>query len=149
MNWTWLVVAGLPALTLTKSHTDPFFRSQLNATYTIVVTNTGDSPTVGVQTVTDTVPAGLTLVSMAGAGWTCVGNVCTRSDALAVGASYPPITVTVNVAPDATSPQVNLAQPNTDATVPDSTTIVSARPGYRYVAKVPREDRTMRVRRDA
>jgi hypothetical protein len=33
--------------------------------------------------------------------------------------------------------------------VPDSTTIVSARPGYRYVAKVPREDRTMRVRRDA
>lgn len=147
MNWTWLVVAGLPALTLTKSHTDPFFQGQLNATYTIVVTNTGDSPTVGVQTVTDTVPAGLTLVSMAGAGWTCVGNVCTRSDALAVGASYPPITVTVNVAASAASPQVNLAQPNTDATVPDSTTIVPARAGYRYIAKVVPETRTMRVPR--
>ncbi len=34
-------------------------------------------------------------------------NSCTRSDVLAAGASYPAITVTVDVASDATSPQVN------------------------------------------
>ena len=46
---------------------------------------------------------------MAGAGWgvRSTRNYCTRSNALAGGASYPPITATVDVAADATSPQVN------------------------------------------
>src|SRR5207244_1965377 len=58
---------------------------------------------------TDTLPSGLTLVSMAGTGWACVTSTstCTRSDALAGGASYPLIPVTVNVSATATSPQVN------------------------------------------
>jgi len=67
----------------------------------------------GGVTVTETAPAGLTLVSMAGTGWTCGtpndANVCTRTDALAAGASFPMITATVNVATDAPSPQVNMA----------------------------------------
>ena len=49
----------------------------------------------------------MTLVSMAGTGWTCPGtaaNNCTRSDVLNGGASYPPITVTVNVAANAGTP---------------------------------------------
>jgi len=33
--------------------------------------------------------------------WSCAGNICTTSNALASGASYPPITVTVNVAVNA------------------------------------------------
>ena len=45
---------------------------------------------------------------MAGTGWTCTDNSCTRGDALAGGASYPPITVTVEVAANATSPQLNV-----------------------------------------
>jgi hypothetical protein len=45
---------------------------------------------------------------MSGTGWTCSGNTCTRGDALNPGSSYPVITVTVNVSPTATSPQVNL-----------------------------------------
>jgi hypothetical protein len=48
-------------------------------------------------TVSDTLGVGVTLVSMTGDGWTCVSNTCTRFDSLAPGASYPPITVVVNV----------------------------------------------------
>ena len=42
-------------------------------------------PTTGTVTVTDTVPGGLTLVSMSGTEWSCTGNTCTRSDALGTG----------------------------------------------------------------
>src|SRR6202021_1741293 len=78
-------------------------------TYTVVLTV--NAPGSGGVTVTETAPDGLTLVSMAGTGWTCgnPANVCSRSDVLAGGASYPAITVTVNVAENATSPQVNTA----------------------------------------
>ncbi len=65
------------------------------------------APTTGLVTVTETAPAGLTLVSLAGTGWTCAAPTCTRSDVLAKGASFPAITVTVNVSATATSPQVN------------------------------------------
>src|SRR5439155_785794 len=60
-------------------------------------------------TVTDTLPAGLTATAIAGSGWTCVlGTLtCTRSDALAAGASYPAITLTVNVANNAAASVTN------------------------------------------
>ena len=78
------------------------------------------------MTVIDTLPGGMTLVSMTGTGWSCVTNSCSRSDALDPGASYPVITVTVNVAGNAVSPQVNSVRvsggssatsANTDSTV--------------------------------
>ena len=56
---------------------------------------------------TETVPGGLTLAAMTGSGWTCASITCARSDALAAGASYPVITVMVDVTANATSPQVN------------------------------------------
>ena len=95
---------------------------------------TVNAPGSGLVTVTETAPAGLTLVSMAGTGWTCgnpnPANICTRSDVLAGGASYPVITVNVNVAADATSPQVNTASVTGGGSAPanasDSTVIVSA-----------------------
>src|SRR5580704_13343118 len=70
---------------------------------------------------------------MAGTGWTCGGanpaNVCTRSDVLAGGASYPAITVSVNVAANATSPQVNMVGVTGGGSAPanasDSTVIES------------------------
>src|SRR5262249_5941357 len=42
---------------------------------------------------------GLTPVSISGTGWTCAqpAGQCNRNDALAAGASYPAITLTVNV----------------------------------------------------
>ena len=102
---------GGPNLTVSKTHTGNFTQGQQGAQYTILVTNTGAGATDGNPvTVTDIVPSGLTLVSMAGSGWTCMAgtNTCTRPDALNPGLSYPAITVTVNVAANAVSPQINL-----------------------------------------
>ena len=103
-----------PALTVTVGHSGAFLQGQQGAVYTVTVGNaSGAAPvlpgTAGAVTVTDTAPAGMTIVSMAGTGWTCPvgGNTCTRSDGLAAGASYPPVTVTVNVDANAASPQVN------------------------------------------
>jgi probable HAF family extracellular repeat protein len=98
-----------PVLSVTSTHAGSFAPGQQGATYSVTVTNAATAPpTNGTITVTETVPAGITLVLMNGNGWTCPGsNTCTRTDSLSPGASYPPITVTVNVAGGATSPQVN------------------------------------------
>ena len=97
-----------PVLTISKTHSGNFTQGQQNATYTVTVSNTaGAGPTSGPVTVTDILPAGLALVSMGGTGWSCSANACGRTDALNGGASYPPITVTVNVNANATSPQTN------------------------------------------
>ncbi len=68
-------------------------------TFTVTVTNVGNSPSSGPVTVTETPPAGLTITALAGTGWTCTvaTRTCTRSDALAATASYPEITVTTSV----------------------------------------------------
>jgi YVTN family beta-propeller protein len=94
-------------LNIVKSHSGNFVQGQQNATYTVTVSNAGSIPASGMVTVTDTIPAGLTFVSMTGAGWNCSSNSCNRSDALAAGASYQQITVTVNVAANAGSPLLN------------------------------------------
>jgi uncharacterized protein (TIGR03437 family) len=88
-----------PDVTVSKSHTGSFVRGEEGAQYRITVSNAGTMPTSGTVTLTDTLPAGLTATAISGTGWACVlGTLtCTRSDALAVGTSYPPITVTVNV----------------------------------------------------
>ena len=90
-------------------------------TWTLTATNKGPDPAVGPFLVTDTVPLVLTLPNLAagspltlesavGAGWSCsttaaTGAVsCTRSngaDTLPAGASFPPITVTVDIPDDA------------------------------------------------
>src|SRR5262249_41113257 len=109
------------------------------ATYTVVVSNAASaSATSGTVTVTETLPSGLTLVSMAGTGWTCTANSCTRSDALSGGSAYPAITVTVSVNQNAVSPQVNVIAVSgggsSSASTSDSTNIrqiapVSVTPG--------------------
>jgi len=122
--------AGPPVLGITKSHTGNFSQGQQNAQYTILVSNTGTGPTVDPVTLTETIPSGETLVSMSGSGWTCTvsPSTCTRSDVLAAGMSYGAITVMVDVASNATSPQVNTATVSgggaSSATATDATTIV-------------------------
>jgi uncharacterized repeat protein (TIGR01451 family) len=118
-----------PVLSITKSHSGNFAQGQNGATYTVTVKNNGTGPTNGTTvTVTDTVPSGLTLVSMVGTGWTCPTSTCTRLDALAAGTSYPAITVTVNVASNASTPQVNAASVSgggsANANTTDSTIII-------------------------
>ena len=80
--------------TVTKSHTGNFTQAQSGATYTITVSNSAlAGASAGTFSVTENPPSGLTVVSMSGSGWSCSGNSCSRSNSLAAGASYPPITV--------------------------------------------------------
>jgi uncharacterized repeat protein (TIGR01451 family) len=115
---------GTPVLNIAKSHTGNFTKGQNNATYTVTVTNaaTSTGPTSGKVTVTDTIPSGLTLVSMAGTGWTCTANACNRSDSLATGKSYPVITVTVDVASNAPSQVTNSVTVSGGKSAPASAT---------------------------
>jgi uncharacterized repeat protein (TIGR01451 family) len=101
-------------LTITKSHIGNFTQGQQNAEYFLTVTNVSGGPTVGAVTVTDTLPAGLTALRSRLFGWSCTVNTpvnvtCTRSDILAVGRSYPPIRLGVNVADNAAASVVNTA----------------------------------------
>jgi hypothetical protein len=97
-----------PVLSVTKSHTGVFTQGQAGAAYSVTVNNgAAAGPTSGTVTLSESMPAGLTLVSMNGTGWNCASSTCTRSDVLVGGASYPPITVTVNVAANAAASVTN------------------------------------------
>jgi uncharacterized protein (TIGR03437 family) len=66
--------------------------------YSIVVGNDASAgPTTGTVTVTQTLPFALTLISISGSGWNCMGGICTRNDTLNGGSNYPPLTAIVNV----------------------------------------------------
>jgi uncharacterized repeat protein (TIGR01451 family) len=111
-------------------HNGSFRQGQQNANYFVVVSNAATSmPTSAAVVVTEFVPSTLTLVSMSGTGWTCGGNICSRSDALAGGSSYPPITVAVNVAANAPAQVTNeigvVGGGSTGATAYDPATIAS------------------------
>jgi uncharacterized repeat protein (TIGR01451 family) len=92
-------VTQWPNLTPTATHSPGFFQGP-TGNYKISVANNGGLPTSGTVTVADTLPAGLTAVSFSGPGWTCtLGTLtCRRSDALAAGAVYPTIQLTVSFA---------------------------------------------------
>ncbi|HWG50105.1 MAG TPA: hypothetical protein VN669_10450 [Candidatus Acidoferrales bacterium] len=91
-----------PDPTITKTHSGTFKRGQTGAQWTITVSNVGFGPTSGTVTVVDTlpnIPNPPVPTAISGTGWTCTlaTLTCTRSDALASGSSYPPITLTVNI----------------------------------------------------
>ena len=93
---------AVPVLSVTPTASASFTQGQVGATYTLTVTNAaGAGPTSGTVTVEEALPSAMGLISMAGTGWTCSGITCTTSTVLAGGASYPPITVTVDVAGNA------------------------------------------------
>jgi uncharacterized repeat protein (TIGR01451 family) len=126
--------SSAPVLTIAKTHAGAFSQGQTGATYTITVGNQGGSPpTTGTVTVTESVPAGLSLTSMSGSAWTCSGTACSRNDVLNGGASYPPISVVVNVASTAPSQVTNSATVtgggSAAATANDTTAISAPAPG--------------------
>jgi uncharacterized repeat protein (TIGR01451 family) len=95
-----------PDLTIVKTAVGSFVRGQ-TAQYLVTVNAAAAAgATFGTTvTVTDNLPGGLTLAATpSGGGWACTGAVggtavsCTRSDTLMAGASYPPISIPVNVA---------------------------------------------------
>ncbi|MBD8869170.1 DUF11 domain-containing protein [Nocardioides donggukensis] len=79
----------------TTTGADPV-RAGENATFRLVVSNTGSSDARSVR-VTDTLPSGMTLVSVGGTGWTCSDNVCSR-DRIVAGTAAPALTVVATVA---------------------------------------------------
>ncbi len=97
----------------------------------------GTAATVGQVSVTDILPIGLTATGIDGSGWD--GNpdtlTCTRSDALAPGAGYPPITLIVSVATNAPASVTNSATVSgggedhfANNTASDPTTIIALAP---------------------
>jgi uncharacterized repeat protein (TIGR01451 family) len=100
-------------LTIAKTHAPASFVRGSTGTFTLTVTNAGTGPTNAAVSVTDFLPAGLTPMAAAGPGWTCTvtaPNVsCGRADALAAGAAWPPISVTVSVLQSAASSLTNTA----------------------------------------
>jgi len=128
-------ITGGSDMTVSMSNTPATFsQGDSNDTYTINVKNSGTSATSGtVSMVVSALPSGLSLVSLTGTNWSCASLTCTRSDALAGGATYDPIALKVNVAGNATSPQtVNVTvsgggESNTaNDTASDPTTVTAA-----------------------
>jgi Bacterial lectin len=90
--------------------------------YQLTVGNApGAGPTTGTVTATFPVPAGQTVTSATGIGWTCstAGQQvsCTRpgsgDDALQPGSSYPPVTITTSIPASAAGPVPATATANT------------------------------------
>ena len=132
-----VTTAGDPDLAITKSHTSDFTQGDPADTYTITVTNVGTAVSSGSVIVSDAAPAGLTITAMSGSGWTADlgSSTCTRSDALAAGAGYPSITVTVSVATNAAASLTNMAVVSgggdvnaANNTASDPTTIIALTP---------------------
>lgn len=93
-------VAAPGELAVVKSHATDFVAAG-NGTYTLQVSNIGNTALSGTATVSDTLAPGLGFVSGSGTGWSCgaVGSLvtCTSTDSVAAYASMPPITLIVSV----------------------------------------------------
>ncbi|HEX4594099.1 MAG TPA: hypothetical protein VH157_07480 [Bryobacteraceae bacterium] len=129
---TTTILPPSPVLVISKNHVGSFAQGQVGGQYTISVRNAGLGAVAGLVTMTETPPAGLTVTAMSGTGWTCNTATCTRADALPPGATYPPVTATVNVSGSAPSPLVNKASVtgggSVSAAAADSTIITSTQP---------------------
>jgi exo-1,4-beta-D-glucosaminidase len=124
--------ANPPVLAVTSTHSGSFRQGDAADAYTLRVSNAATAgPAKGTVTVTGTLPPGLTPVEMTGDGWACTlapatlpptssgrnappntyepQPSCQRSDSLAPGSAYPPITLRVAVA--------NNTQPSVTSTV--------------------------------
>jgi len=126
-----------PDLVISKTHAGNFTQGDTGDAYTITVTNNGNAATVGTVSVVDVLPAGLATTAISGAGWTTdLGTLtCTRSESLAAGAGYPPITVIVDAATNAAANLTNTAtvsgggEINTaNDTASDPTTVIALTP---------------------
>jgi hypothetical protein len=92
-----------PDMTVAVSNGDSFRQGDASDSYTITVSNVGNSVSTGTVTIVDALPTGLTAKALSGAGWNCTlaSLNCSRSDGLSAGSSYPALTLTVSVASSA------------------------------------------------
>jgi uncharacterized repeat protein (TIGR01451 family) len=102
-------------LAVTKTHSGPFIQGDTaaaNDIYTITVNNLiNHGPTLGASapvTLADTLPTGLTAISMSGTNWVCdlPTTTCTSNDVIQSGSNFPAITLQVSVAINTATPTV-------------------------------------------
>lgn len=103
-----------PDLRIKKTRSGADFVSGGSSQYTFKVDNHGSAKTQGQVKVSDPLAAGLTATEVTAPGWSCnalpaVQLTCTRDDALAPGANYPDIVVTVAIDDAVTDEVENLA----------------------------------------
>ncbi|GIU77538.1 MAG: hypothetical protein KatS3mg005_0776 [Bryobacteraceae bacterium] len=102
--------AATPVLTASVTRSGEFRQGQREAQFQILVSGSSSSPGIaGNVEVNLMLPSGMSLVSMQGSGWYCTGMHCVTTANSAVGSVLEPIRVTVDIAANATSPQVVLA----------------------------------------
>ena len=103
-------VAAGPDLAIGKT-ADGAMQQGGTGTFSLVIANAGGTGTAGTVNVTEAPPAGMTVTSMSGAGWLYDAGTqtCSRSDPLAAGDTYPPISVSVALAADAAATMTNTA----------------------------------------
>jgi uncharacterized repeat protein (TIGR01451 family) len=102
-----------PDLTIAVGHGGNFVAGS-TGTYAITVSNLGGSATSAPVTIVDVLPAGLTYGGSAAVnGWSISVSgqtvTATRADVLAVGASYPTLTLTVSISGTAGSSVTDMA----------------------------------------
>jgi uncharacterized repeat protein (TIGR01451 family) len=104
-----LTVNPTASLSALMTNLVTFTQGQLNRTYSVVVSNaSGAGPTSSSVKVTEQLPSGLYLVGMSGIGWDCTAiTSCSSSQVLNGGANSSPITITVDVDAQASSPQAS------------------------------------------
>ena len=111
-------IGDSPDLLVSKSHAPARFTVNNPGTYTVTVRNAGQRASSGSYTVSDRLPAGLTLAATpSGTGWSCTGNPgdssfsCTSSAVINAGATSAQTiqaTVAVNASAAAASPVQNV-----------------------------------------
>jgi uncharacterized repeat protein (TIGR01451 family) len=117
-----VTVRGVPDVKIDKTHTGTTWVRGTQGTFNLVVSNVGGLPTTGKVVIDDALPGGLGglgVVSASGDGWTCSVDTgpanslhCERADGLAVGASFPAVSVLVNVLESAPDTVVNTGVTN-------------------------------------
>jgi uncharacterized repeat protein (TIGR01451 family) len=98
-------------LGVTLSHSGTFVAGQTGQ-YTVNVSNAaGVEREDNTVTVTDTLPTGFSFASGSGTGWNCSASgqvvTCTHAPTLNAGASFPTLTLTVNVTENAAASSTN------------------------------------------
>ena len=108
-----VTVQRLADLTIVKAQVtaNPVLQGQTGVQYSLTVSNIGGAAKLvgNTVTVTEIPPTGLTITAISGTNWACTlaTLICTRTGALAAGASYELITVTATVAANAPITLVN------------------------------------------
>jgi hypothetical protein len=96
--------AVIPEIRVSATHSGNLTPGQTGAVFNVVVSNVpGSTATTGTVTVAYELNGVIGFDSITGVGWTCSNSapICSRSDSLLPGSSYPPITVTADVRPTA------------------------------------------------